>query len=256
MHHVLRTEDGSPRGIIQPDNPDFEIGLEAYRDVQHLEFILETRPDPPPEGFLSLLRNVVDDPVLPQGSVKESPGRDAQAELYVAAICRKASLEPVRHDEPDVLCWLGNTQLAVAVKRLKSVDILEKRVRAAAKQIKRSGLPGIVVLDTSLALNPDNARIWRQVTDYEFARRYPAVLRGVIKEHYDRLQSWVRGKWVSGVVIHDHQIRLTLNEGWRLEGVTYGIGTAPWNQRRTREFDDFYAKYCRALPNNTGPLDL
>src|SRR4051794_39204910 len=65
-------------GEVPFDHPDFPTVLEAERDLQHLGFVFDQvkahRDNP---RFLQLVRNLLGDSVLPQDSVKNSPGRDA-----------------------------------------------------------------------------------------------------------------------------------------------------------------------------------
>jgi len=107
------------------------------------------------------LRRLVGDKVLPQDDPDQSPGRDAQCELFVAALCLKAGLKPVFNESPDVRCEMHNQIFGVAVKRIKAQPErfdrrFEQRMRQAARQIANSGLPGIIAADISQSLNPTN----------------------------------------------------------------------------------------------------
>ena len=58
-------------------------------------------------------RKLVQDAALPQGSKPQTPGRDAQFELYLAAICLRAGMVPVAYAEPDLTCSIdGRTRSA------------------------------------------------------------------------------------------------------------------------------------------------
>jgi hypothetical protein len=90
-------------GIISPDHPEFEIALEADRDMQLLEYVFEqdhARSGHP--GLVRLLHKLTDDSALPQDDREQSTGRDTQFELFVAAICQAAGLIPVDYQEPDM----------------------------------------------------------------------------------------------------------------------------------------------------------
>lgn len=41
FYTVLHNADGTSRGLIKPDDPDFEIACEALRDVTQLEFFFD-----------------------------------------------------------------------------------------------------------------------------------------------------------------------------------------------------------------------
>src|SRR5436309_759986 len=101
MHRIFTEMAANPTQPLPLNHPDFFLACEGVRDMFHLGFAIEQlcQPDPP-AGFVEKLRLSVADPHLPQDSLDDSPGRDAQCELYVAAICAKAGLLP-EFAEPD-----------------------------------------------------------------------------------------------------------------------------------------------------------
>src|SRR5262245_51039241 len=114
MHRALN------RGHVHCDDPDFPAALEAERDLQHLGFAFDqmhAHRDKP--KFRALVKRLLKDSVLPQDNRENSPGRDAQFELYLAAICQKAGLLPVDCAEPDVTCTVEGAKFGIAAKRLK-----------------------------------------------------------------------------------------------------------------------------------------
>jgi hypothetical protein len=161
----------SRSSLIAPSDPEFELALEAERDMQLLGFVFE-QPNPCSAlpTFISLVRRMLEDSGLPQDSGAETPGRDAQFELFVAAVCQSAGLEPVGYEEPDVICSLDGVRYAIAAKRVKSLGSLDKRVKKAAEQIQRASLPGIIAVETCVLLNRNNERI------------YDAGARGAVRE--------------------------------------------------------------------------
>ncbi len=148
MHRVLTEADG----IIPPDDPEYETALEAERDFQVLGFVFEQAAAHPTDAeFQRLVRNTIKDSLLPHKDRGQSKGRDAQFELFVAAICQNAGLLPVARDEPDVTCHIDGVKFGIAAKRIKSLSNLEKHVRKAAEQIEKARFPGIIALDTALS---------------------------------------------------------------------------------------------------------
>ena len=89
--------------------------------------------------------------MLPNEDRSHSKGRDAQFELFVAAVCQNAGLHPVAREEPDVTCHIEGIKFGIAAKRIKSVTNLKKHVRKAAQQIEGAGFPGMIALDTNVA---------------------------------------------------------------------------------------------------------
>ncbi|MEZ6049169.1 MAG: hypothetical protein R3C11_27055 [Planctomycetaceae bacterium] len=146
-------------GIIEPDDPDYLIVLESIRDMYQLRLIVDTmnvyRESPNsiwPPGYCGK--------ILPYHNMimHNTPGRNYQFQLYVAALCTNARL-PTRHQEPDVTCLVGSTLLGIAAKRLKTIRAFKENVKNAADQVRLAGIPGIVALDLTLAQNPANRHI-------------------------------------------------------------------------------------------------
>ncbi|MFH1924775.1 MAG: hypothetical protein ABIP48_33415 [Planctomycetota bacterium] len=238
------------QGVIGPDNPRYETALEAERDFQVLGFVFEMAAAHPTDSkFRELIKNVLNDSVLPQDNRNQSKGRDFQFELFVAAICQNAGLTPVEREEPDVTCTVDRVKYGIAAKRVKSAGNLRKRIQKGADQIQKAGLPGIIALETSLLFNQDNVRISLPISDAQFGPLYEQALRNHIERYQDKIQEWVRGKGVRGVVFHDQQVRFDPTGEWSLAGMTMTLSTAQLNQRRNREFRSFEQKYLKGLPN-------
>jgi len=82
---------------------------------------------------------------------RNSTARDTQFELYVASTLMMGGVL-VKFDEPDLHFNYGKEFIGVAIKRLKSLKQLEKRVKAGVMQIEKSGRRGFIAvnLDTFL----------------------------------------------------------------------------------------------------------
>jgi hypothetical protein len=228
-----------------------EHALEAVRDLTLMEFVFDhmKEDDRTDDEFIRRMRQVIDDSILPQNDQQQSVGRNAQFELYIHALCRSAELTPVTFGEPDVRCNVRGITFGIAAKRIKSLSKLKDRVTEAADQIQKSRLPGIIAIDTCIALNPTNQRITIKIPDDEFGAMWNEALRQFTFDNYDWIQENVRGKGVRGIVIHDHQVRWKDEADWELVGMTYWIPTTRENKRRAREAAWFYDAYQRGLPN-------
>lgn len=247
MQRVVCDPEGNPR-VLKKDDVNIEIAIESLRDIQQLSFILEHLIVDPDSLAYRKLRRALKDSTLPQEDEKQSFGRDTQFELYIAAICIKAELVPVNFAEPDVRAFLKEQQFGIAAKRLKSIGNLEKNIRNAGNQIRDSGLPGIIALDTCVAFNNENERIVAPLSGSEFGKRYGEFFRIFIDEYNPRIQEWVRAKGVRGIIFHDHQLRADKEHGWTLQSMTFSLSTARKNQRRGREFQAFDRQYKQGLP--------
>ena len=121
----------------------FSEGSELIEVTGHL------RAAPEVPGWRKLFRRVQGGGIKP--SAKADAARDAQLELLVGAALKAAGAEVV-FDEPDARAtWEGHA-LAVAAKRVSSVEKLEKNVRKARNQIARTGLPGLIAVDFTMLL--------------------------------------------------------------------------------------------------------
>ncbi len=235
-------------GIIQPNDPEFETALEAERDFQILGFVFEQADiHSTDDEFQRLVKSTLNDSPLPQKDRDNSKGRDAQFELFVAAICQNAGMLPIFREEPDVTCHAGDIKFGIAAKRIKNVDRLEKHVRKAAGQIKDTGLPGIIALETCVALNRNNERFIRQIPEEEFGPLYSEAIKRFVGEYDGKFKHWVRGKDVRGIVIHDQLVRFQLNGGWSLQGMTMFVNP----NRCKRDFTKFIKQYETGLPTVT-----
>jgi hypothetical protein len=239
---------------VPADDPHFEIALEAMRDFQQLGFIfdqLAARQLPP--DFRTRLRNLVADVALPQENLTDSKGRDAQCELYVAAICVKAGLTPT-FEEPDLRCDLNGQTYGLAIKRIKNYRRFQERIKDAASQIERAGLPGVIVADVSVMLNPDNERIVKLMPDEQFGDVALASMTAFLDAHVPRMVEWTQRKDVRGAFLLDHHVRQHPTDGWGLDSQTHTVNLCPFNQRRRREFDEFAQQFRGGLATPYRPL--
>ncbi len=235
---------------IRAGERNFEIALESERDLQVLAFIFDCAESQPNDTeFRRLIKIALKDSVLPQENTNGSKGRDAQFELFVAAICQSARLSPINREEPDVTCVIHGRKYCIAAKRVKSVARLENRLKEAANQIYRTSWPGIIALETSMALNRENERIIVPISNEEFGRLYKQAFDHFVDDFHDRIQNWVYGKWVRGIVLHDQQVRFESDGDWSLAGMSYWISTLGKCQDCEREFLQFKYAYIKGLPN-------
>jgi hypothetical protein len=248
---VLHNRDGTSRGLIAPDNPDFQVACEALRDVKQLEFFFD-QVDITTESqeMKAKVKLATKDPVLPQHGSPESPGRDAQAELFVFGVCRKAELKPV-FQEPDIVCTFNRQTVPIAVKRVKNLKQLVKRIKEGADQVARVGDLGIIFVDVVIAMNPKNHRVIAKVPDSVFGLMWTKLLKQLVDGHHAKIQGAIRDKGVLGVILHDHWVRMDARDHWRLETMTYGVPAHNVDSSLHNRFTAFIDRYIGALPHLT-----
>ena len=245
MHRVLS------RGDIPFKDPDFSIALESLRDLHQLLFIFEQlhihRNNP---RFRNVAEHLLNDSALPQHD-KDSPGRDHQFELYLAAICQNAGLVPVDYEEPDVTCFVDGTKVGIAAKRLKSGDPLQlqKHVLKGADQLKRYGLPGIVALDLSLSRNQSNQPIISPIQSQMYLMIADAKNRHFLEQHGDDIRRWVAGTEVRAVLVIESTLRLRPNRQWWHNGMLSWVPTTSDDEQPDALFEAFYDGFLKGVPN-------
>jgi hypothetical protein len=190
LHRILQCS------FIPFDHPDFRPALEALRDLHQLRFIFEElRDHRDTTAFRNVAKHMVNDSPLPQDD-EHSPGRDYQFHLYLAAICHKAGLVPLRYDEPDVVCTVEGVKFGIAAKRVKSQSMLAigKHLKKAAKQLSAQSLPVIIAVDVTLSRNPTNAPIMSRVQ----GQLFPLISDGLSRQFWEQQKEKI-GRWIAGV---------------------------------------------------------
>lgn len=250
MKRALLNPDGTGR-YIKPEDKDFEVTCEAIRDITQLEFFFDrVNLSSESQDLRPKVQQLISDAVLPQDSTAQSPGRDVQAELFVFAACRKTGLNP-SFKEPDIVCSLDHQKVTVAVKRIKNLKQLVKRIREGADQITKAGGCGVIVVDVVIALNPNNYRVIAKIPDVVFGLKWMCLLKKVVNSYHAKIQEVIKGKGVLGVILHDHLVRMDSNSHWGLETMTYRIPAAEIDISLSSCLDAFSERYKDAFPNLT-----
>lgn len=249
MHRLMCDDTGGPGKVVEPNDEDFETALEALRDLNQMEFVFDVLAERPDlfehEGRL---KKVLDDAVVPKADDEATIGRNAQTELFVSAVCERAGLAP-EGAEPDLVCSVKNHQVAVAVKRVRSLDNFEKEIRKAGKQMEASGHDGVVVVDSTILFNRSNERITAVIPAAVFEQNHRAFFNRFLDEYGSRIEEWVRRRRVLGMIFHDHQVRFDPEFGRCLSTLHFGVGLegfAPHpNDGRMARYSAFSDQYLK-----------
>lgn len=240
---VLRRPD-----VVQPDDPDYQIALESIRDNYQLRLIVDTmdahRESKAFKDATYLLRK---DLALPQNELKDTPGRNYQFQLYVAALCTNAGLA-TRHQQPDVTCDVDGVTFGIAAKRLKTIDSLEDNVKEAAHQISDAGFPGIIAVDLTIAENPTNRRVMSALESQLYSFISDGRSRALFKKHGDAIRELVDGKNVLGVWTYTSTLRLMPDRTWSHDCWSFWFDTTK-NAEDDALFDQFQKKFLKGVPN-------
>lgn len=242
MHQVLQ------QGYHEFGTPEYWISLESDRDMVQIGFALhQLEADRDNPAFLNVIKRLLDDSVLAKDDRTESKGRNAQFELYLAAVCQKAKLLPVGYDEPDVTCFVEGTQFCIAAKRIKKIGQVRKRMKKAAKQIVDRKCKGIIALDISIGFNRKNYPVLSQSQNQTLDWINDFQAKQLFDAHEDSIERHGGGKGVLAVVAFDFRTRL-------VDGAYRQHRSAHWLElqnsgEENRLYETFYDRFIAVVPN-------
>lgn len=238
---------GNPGGETKramPDDPRFFDAVEAGRTFSCFEKILECWPfEPSDELAEEKLRVALKDDVDPYAAGGSTPGRDAQMELYVAAMIHKAGL-PVSFVRPtgatrtpDLRTSVAGGYCHIEVKRCKSLRSLVRCIKRGAEQIRGLGCPGAIFLDATLALHPQPG-FFPPMSDQEFGDHWESKTRLLLNRQASMFEPQLRGGPVGGLVILDFPLRVHPVLGWRAEPLCLPLENGHSNARACRAWKE------------------
>jgi hypothetical protein len=86
------------------------------------------------------------------------------------------------------------------------------------------------------------------VPEGRFVKQYKAAFFTFLDQYADRINQWVAGKGVLGLVFHDHQVRMEPDREWGLSSLTVSLRTS-FVRSISPDFDKFWNRYQEGLPN-------
>lgn len=255
MHRIYVKNEQIDSG----DGHQIDVVLEAFRDFSQLEAILEQRDYiTPSDRLLELLDRVVSDTDLPQDSSDQTPGRNHQFELYVAARCVCAGFDRVTLEEPDLSFFYEGKKTFVAAKRVKG-NKAKTRVKQAAEQIYdaltsyRRDASGIITLDLSRAMNPENKRYVSSRSHDACEAAYVDALEAIWMAKYSRdVQDVLKRPQsanVLGLIVHDSHV-VKLRQGkWFPWQMAVGVPSESLSRDSVNQFRRLVKSYDQGITN-------
>lgn len=239
------------RGHTGYNDSQFPVALESIRDMYQVRLVVDQmdahREDP---KFRASVVKMLKDAALPQNSSPGTEGRDAQLELYLAAVCLRAGLVPVEYNEPDVTCTIEGLKFGIAAKRLKSLNKFEDRVKKGADQIRRARLPGVVVLDLTIAHNPENRSISSGLESQLALTMMEARNCQFFEQHERDIYRWVAGTGVRALLVFEFMFRVSPDyKSWIHDGMMFWFPTTKGDEHADRELALFEAGFKTGMPN-------
>lgn len=154
FEHAVRSIETGEAGRL-----NFEYLHRALLDVAELSLIAEQFATAMPvNGFRYAADRAMKGGKLFGDEKNHSPGRDFQFELFIGAIFRRGGYN-VWFEEPDVIVRGDFGDVVVAVKRPRSTDNLPRLFDDADDQIGRSGKLGLIAVDISFLLMPNDLHL-------------------------------------------------------------------------------------------------
>ncbi len=245
---MLRTLE---RGHIEYDDRQFPLALESIRDMYQLRLIIDQmdshREDP---KFRASVEKLLMDAALPQDGNSNTPGRDTQFELYLAAICLRGEMRPVEYDEPDITCTVDGLKFGIAAKRLKGMKSFKDRVKKGVDQMQRANLPGIVALDLTIARNPFNRPTISGLQSQLSVMIGNAKNRQFFEQYEQEIFGWVAGSRVRALLVFEFILRVSPDaSSWIHDGMMCWFPTTDGEEQAERELALFQSGLLRGMPN-------
>jgi hypothetical protein len=244
-------------GIVQDSHPQWRIFMQSLKDVQEYWFVIEILKErlvEPP--FLDRLARSLKDPIHPVYSGASTPGRNAQFELFLAAIATRAGLAVGQLDDAgaDWILSLSAKHWSLEAKRIKSPSKMEKRFREAANQIVKSRIGGVIAMDISLVGNPNCKPLARFRTNTEISTAHAARMDAFIREYQQPMRRWIGPANVGFVLLHDFVIRPALAtapklEPWGLIELWAKVDLITADASNRQYYDELYHLLEVAVPN-------
>lgn len=174
--------------------------LHTIVEFAQLQTILKAaRTSNEQESWQCQLRKLISGPGFSTKESKHSAARDFQFECLVAAIS-ELSTYFIQFNEPDVLVKKNNKVFGIAAKRIQSLRKVEANCRKGAQQVIKSGIPGVIALDLSFALYPNQCI---NTNALEGALRFVEIAANkFVADHYKKLETLCRDQMVLGVLVN------------------------------------------------------
>gem|GEM_PF-3534431 len=148
-----------------PDDEQLKRWHRLLIEVNDLLMIQHELSRPPAVfGWKQRTREVLSGSFFRTSDGKNSRPRNTQFELVVAAVLRSAGYQLVL-EEPDIVVEMSSGRVGIAAKRPASQRNLNKMISDAGHQIAEQNKPGLIAIDATVLVVPDD----QQITTTDFA---------------------------------------------------------------------------------------
>lgn len=243
----------------ESDNPKHAQLVQSLKDVQEMWLIVRVFGDqlvaPPFRG--PLIRSLKDNVIPAEDPVKSTQGRDAQFELFLAAIACRAGLVAAHEGEgqPD---WIFATPLrrwSLEAKRVKSSSALKGHIDKASDQISNSSIGGIIAVDISAFDGIENRKLDQFVPDGTLADAREKMGSHIHEHVVPDLREKIGSRPVGLLIMHDFIIcpAAVHTDGtfvpWGLHGFWFNYQFTSNGSQQYSRYQEFWEFFERCLPN-------
>ncbi len=246
------------KGIIQKTHPKWLGFIQGLKDIQEYWFIIEILKEQLLETpFIEQFKLSLQDPSLPKDSKDFTPGRDAQFELFIAAIAWRAGFTVKRLGarKADWGLTASSSNWSLEAKRIKSLNKMEKHIRKAGKQITASKTGGVIAMDISLAVNPSCAPLPTFVSDDDIEEAHSMRTDCFVRDYLPSIRDWIGSKSVGFLLFHESVIVPASGvtpagySPWALNGLWHKVDLLSPGSTNKGHYDDLWSLFKIALPN-------
>jgi hypothetical protein len=153
----LRAYERRLQQVINDLRPalEWDLVMQMAFDLREIDEIIEIADYLPPalnKGVRSLLRRTVGGTDHPDAEVS-APAREAQYELYLGAVIRRAGYD-AEHGKPDLVIHGPGGEHFLEAKRPSSQSRFDDRLRSAVHQIRRLPKSGLIAISLDQVVRP------------------------------------------------------------------------------------------------------
>jgi hypothetical protein len=167
------------------------------REIDEVIEIIEHLPDSLDTGSLQLLRKLAGGNEHPDDD-SSAPAREAQYELYLGSVLRRAGIS-VQHGTPDLVANWDGQDFFIEAKRPASPKRFDDRLRSAVHQIRRLARPGIVAICADQLLRPSGG-LMAVATHDDLAQKVDDLLVSFILGRGQMLRNRLEGEPVAALL--------------------------------------------------------
>jgi hypothetical protein len=258
--------EGDEASLIAPNSPRFPLAVQAMIDMEELWYAIESVGDTLiDEMYLPVVKRALRDRALPLRQQTNTAGRDAQLELFVAAMFSRVTSRVLSGENAlkehgvivgegvPVFDWYieqGSRAWQLETKRVKRPNSLQKRVEEACKQTNLLQRAAVLIIDFSVMANVQTNVLPPDLSEDALRDAGRKRMHNFMREFGKKLRHWTNGSTIGLIIFRDVLIQPPLEEGerWTTHGIWDCVHHRTEGAPSRAIFDDFCVLLNAALP--------